>query len=90
MRNKHYQNEKNRPATNHSGFNKNNQLNNKHTKLAFHYFRLSRLSSANFQCKICGSDYWRFAIDGICIDCQQRCEFIVRERRTKQGGQKYV
>lgn len=32
------------------------------------------------QCVKCRSDYMRFAIDGYCQDCQQRVEFIVRER----------
>lgn len=44
---------------------------------AFFDFRRNR---NNFQCRKCGSDYWRYSTaDGICIDCQQRAEFIVRE-----------
>jgi predicted Zn-ribbon and HTH transcriptional regulator len=37
------------------------------------YWRIS-------QCKNCGSDFMRWAVDGYCQDCQQNVEFIVRER----------
>lgn len=33
------------------------------------------------QCKFCGSDYMRFAVDGHCQRCQQRVEYILREAR---------
>ena len=44
-----------------------------------------------FQCKTCGGDYQRHAENGICLNCQQRVEFIVREhphilRRVQNGG----
>ncbi|MBA4121184.1 MAG: hypothetical protein H0X72_01800 [Acidobacteria bacterium] len=31
------------------------------------------------QCVKCDSDYMKFAVGGFCQDCQQRCEFIMRE-----------
>jgi len=32
------------------------------------------------QCRHCGSDYMRFAVGGYCQRCQQRAEFVIRER----------
>ena len=32
------------------------------------------------QCQFCGSDYMRLAINGYCQRCQQRAEFVIRER----------
>lgn len=40
-------------------------------------YRQNRLMS---QCLGCKSDYMRFAHSGYCQDCQQRVEFIRRER----------
>ena len=34
------------------------------------------------QCKNCSSDYMRYSIDGFCQRCQQRAEFVIRERLT--------
>lgn len=51
----------------------------------------SRTGSVN-QCKICRSDYMRFTIDAVCIDCQQKAEFILKEQSRilakvkNQGG----
>jgi hypothetical protein len=48
------------------------------------------------QCKICYSDYMKFAIDNVCVDCQQRAEFIQREHShvirkvQQQGGEVYA
>ncbi|MBK7514021.1 MAG: hypothetical protein IPI76_17450 [Chloracidobacterium sp.] len=36
--------------------------------------------SRSVQCKYCGSDYMRFAVDGYCQQCQQRAEYVIRER----------
>jgi hypothetical protein len=36
-------------------------------------------NTASGQCRNCGSDDNRFAIDSICIRCQQKVEYIVRE-----------
>jgi protein-arginine kinase activator protein McsA len=34
----------------------------------------------NFQCKTCGGDYGKFATkSGVCQNCQQRVEFVIRE-----------
>lgn len=32
------------------------------------------------QCRKCGSDYMRFSVDGYCQGCQQRVEYVIRER----------
>lgn len=43
---------------------------------AFNY----RQNFNNFQCKHCGGDYGKFATkDGVCQNCQQRVEFVIRE-----------
>lgn len=31
------------------------------------------------QCLRCRSDYMKFALNGVCQDCQQKVEYIVRE-----------
>lgn len=31
------------------------------------------------QCKFCASEDLRFAIDGYCLRCQQRAEYVIRE-----------
>lgn len=36
------------------------------------------------QCKKCGSDDLRFAVDRICLRCDQRNEFFTRERAHGQ------
>jgi hypothetical protein len=43
------------------------------------------------QCRFCGSDYMRFAVDGYCQRCQQHTEYIIREHphtaaRARAGG----
>lgn len=32
------------------------------------------------QCKHCRSEYMRFAVNGYCQRCQQRAEYVLRER----------
>ncbi len=32
------------------------------------------------QCNYCGSDYMRFSLMGYCQRCQQRAEYVLRER----------
>lgn len=32
------------------------------------------------QCEHCASDYMRFAVNGYCQWCQQRAEYVIRER----------
>jgi hypothetical protein len=48
------------------------------------------------QCQRCGSDYMKFSVKGFCQDCQQRCEFIMREHphiaseiKNQQRGARY-
>jgi hypothetical protein len=36
--------------------------------------------SHSVQCQYCGSDYMRFAVNGYCQPCQQRAEYVIRER----------
>jgi hypothetical protein len=36
--------------------------------------------SDSVQCQYCGSDYMRFAVSGYCQRCQQRAEYVIRER----------
>lgn len=43
------------------------------------------------QCRYCLSEYMRCAVDGFCLGCQQRVEFVIREHpetveRTKARG----
>lgn len=81
---------KNEKATRHSGSNekliKRAGLNN-----GFSVRNYNRFAIMN-QCRLCGSDYLRFAIDNVCLDCQQRTEFVIREhphivaRTQHQGG----
>ena len=57
---------------------------------AFGFFDY-RKTVAYGQCRKCGSDYMKFAIDGYCQNCQQKVEFIVREhphvaRQARNGG----
>lgn len=41
------------------------------------------------QCHYCGSDYMRFSVNGYCQRCQQKAEYVLRERpdamSTNQG-----
>jgi hypothetical protein len=39
-----------------------------------------RQFKAAVQCRHCDSDYLRFAVDGYCQRCQQRSEYVLRER----------
>ncbi len=39
-----------------------------------------KLFPHSHQCKYCGSDYMRFSLNGFCQRCQQRAEFVTRER----------
>jgi len=32
------------------------------------------------QCQYCDSDYMRFSVNGYCQRCQQRAEYVLRER----------
>ena len=41
---------------------------------------------SRIRCIYCGSDYMRHAVNGYCQSCQQRVEFINRERRASMGG----
>lgn len=34
------------------------------------------------QCRFCGSDYMRYAVNGYCQRCQQRAEFVLRDGRN--------
>lgn len=52
----------------------------------------NRFTSQNYtsnprasQCTFCQSDYMNFAVNGCCQRCQQRCEYVVRERSGKRG-----
>lgn len=56
------------------------------SKIAYRFTDKQALTYRNFneypsavQCKICSSDYMRFAIDGHCQRCVQRVEFVIRE-----------
>ncbi len=42
------------------------------------------------QCRHCGSDYMRYAVDGYCQRCQQKAEHVLREhpRRRNERRQK--
>ena len=44
-------------------------------------------TGSNIQCKKCRSDYMKFHVEGLCQRCQQRVEFITRERQfgRKEG-----
>jgi DNA-directed RNA polymerase subunit RPC12/RpoP len=71
-------NEKAARGGNPNGFNQNlNFTGGKSNGLDVFNYRQNRLFN---QCLKCGSDYMRFSKDGFCQDCQQRVEFIVRER----------
>lgn len=52
---------------------------NKHSR---HRFSVGHYTPEAFpiQCRKCRSDYMRFAFDGYCQRCQQRVEYIRRER----------
>jgi len=39
-----------------------------------------RLFGLQIQCRKCGSDFMKAALDGLCQDCLQRAEFVIRER----------
>lgn len=45
-----------------------------------------RRSPHSIQCEYCGSDYMRFSVNGYCQRCQQRAEYVIRERRASRGG----
>lgn len=69
---------KNEKAARHSGSNekliKRDGFNN-----GFSVMNCNRFGFTN-QCRICHSDYMKFATpDGVCLDCQQRTEYVIRE-----------
>ena len=55
---------------------------NKRTFSGFHFMETSRPR----QCKVCGSDYMRWAEDEICQRCLQRFEFKFHENAKTNGG----
>jgi hypothetical protein len=73
--------------------NKNGEASNFATKTNYLNGRSKLLSNSKYrasqtltQCKKCRSDYMRAAVDGYCQRCQQREEFIIRE---KTSGSEY-
>ncbi len=55
-----------------------NQINAGGISKRFDVFNYRKNASPS-QCQRCGSDYMKFAVNNFCQDCQQRCEFIMRE-----------
>ena len=43
----------------------------------------------SMQCKNCGSDYMRYEKDGFCQDCQQKAEFVFREKLSPTQRQQF-
>lgn len=50
---------------------------------AFSYLNCTAMPTA-VQCRKCGSDYMRYAVEGFCQRCQQRAEFFRRDGRKGQ------
>lgn len=81
----------NRKATRSSGSFDNhsfNATNVNNRRIGFDYNR----NMQQRQCKKCGSDYMKFSFQGLCQDCLQKGEYIVREHpataQRASGGQR--
>jgi len=48
-----------------------------------------RRNSDSMQCVKCRSDYMKFQKDGFCQDCQQKAEFIFREKLSPTQRQRF-
>lgn len=79
-------NEKAAPGATGNGFGQNYFAGGKNKDFDFLNFRRNTDST---QCRNCRSDYMKFQRDGLCQDCQQKAEFIFREKLSPVERQRF-